>query len=330
MKETATGSMKLGVIGAGNIANVVSRTLSAMDEITCWAIASRSLQKAQELAERHGYQKAYGSYEELVSDPEVELIYVATPHALHYEHMKLALQHGKHVICEKAFTMNAGQAEEIRRFAAEQGLYLAEAIWTRYMPSRQMLRDVIDSGVIGRITTLTANLSYVISHRQRLVDPALAGGALLDLGVYGINFALMQFDGQPERMESSVQLTDTGVDGMETITLFWPDGKMAVLTHSLYARSDRQGILHGDEGYIVVSNINNPQRICVYDAQDHLVHAYDVPPQISGYEYEFREAVRCIREGKTESDAMPLAESIRVMKLMDELRKRWGVRYPGE
>ena len=322
--------MKLGILGCGRIVRNVAPALVALPEIECYAAASRTPGKAEQMAQDFGFQKVYHSYEDMLSDPEVELVYVATPHSHHYEHMMLCLEYGKHVICEKAFTMNASQARKIRAFAAEKGLYVAEAIWTRYMPSRKIIDTVLASGIIGKANTLTANLSYVIDGKQRITDPALAGGALLDIGVYGINFALMHFGDDIDRVESSVQLTDTGVDAMETITIFYKDGRMAVLTHSIYCRSDRKGILHGDKGYIVVENINNPQSVSVFDVNDKLVERYDVPEQVNGYEYEFAEAVRCIGEGKTEPDSMPLAESVKVMEFMDSLRKCWGVVYPQE
>ena len=214
--------------------------------------------------------------------------------------------------------------------AKEKNLYVAEAIWTRYMPSRKMINEILESGIIGKPNTLTANLSYVIDGKQRIVDPALAGGALLDIGVYGLNFALMHFGEDIERMESSVKLTDTGVDAMETMTLFYRDGRMAVLTHSIYCRSDRKGIIHGDKGYMVVENINNPQSISVFDMNDNRILFREVPKQVNGYEYEFAEAVRCIEAGKQESDSMPLEKTVEVMKIMDSFRKHWGVIYPQE
>lgn len=322
--------MKIGILGPGRIANKVIHALLALPEIECYAVASRTPGKAAEFAEKYGFPKAYTSYEAMLEDPALELVYITTPHSHHYEHMMLCLEYGKHVICEKAFTMNAAQARAVGDFAAARGLYVAEAIWTRYMPSRAMIDQVIESGVIGYVNTLTANLSYNVAYKQRLTDPALAGGALLDVGVYGLNFALMHFEDDIERIESSVRLTDTGVDGMETITIFYRDGRMAVLTHSMYCRSDRKGIIHGDKGYMVVENINNPQSISVYDGADRLIAHYEVPQQINGYEYEFSEAVRCIREGKTEADSMPMARTIQVMEIMDSLRKQWGVVYPQE
>ena len=322
--------MKIGILGAGNISHKVAPALVALPEIECYAVASRDLEKSKTFAAEFGFEKAYDSYEALLSDPAVELVYVATPHSHHFEHMMLCLTHGKNVICEKAFTMNAQQAMAVCAAAKEKGLYVAEAIWTRYMPSRNMIQELLDSGVIGKPNTLTANLSYVISGVRRIYDPALAGGALLDIGVYGLNFALMHFGNDIVRVESSVAKMETGVDGMEVITLHYRDGRMAVLTHSVYCRSDRMGIIHGDKGYLVVENINNPQSIQVFDTEDRLLARYEVPEQVNGYEYEFAEAARCIAEGKLEADSMPHAHTIEVMEMMDSLRKAWGVVYPQE
>ena len=322
--------MKIGIIGAGAIADIVTSALVKTEGIECYAIASRDQEKADAFAKKFGFRKAYNSYEAMLADPEVELVYVATPNSHHYEHMILCLEHGKAVICEKAFTMNAEQARAVKAYAEERGIYAAEAIWTRYMPSRSIIQETIDSGIIGKPNTLTANLSYPITHKQRIMDPALAGGALLDIGIYGLNFAVMHFGKDIERIESSVQMTDTGVDAMESITIFYKDGRMAVLTHSIYARSDRKGIIHGDKGYIVVENINNPQSVSVFDTDDNLIAFQEVPPQINGYEYEFQEAMEAIRSGQTQSHSMPLSESVYMMDMMDSLRKQWGMVYPQE
>lgn len=322
--------MKIGVLGTGGIVKSVTPTLQRMENMECYAIASRTLDRAQQAAQEYGYEKAYGSYEELVKDSEVELVYIATPHSRHYDDMKLCIEHKKPVLCEKAFTMNAKQAKEIKELAAKQGVFVAEAIWTRYMPSRKMIQDVLASGMIGNATTLTANLSYVICQNYRIIAPELAGGALLDVGVYGVNFATMHFGEDIERIESSVQFTETGVDGRESITIFYKDGRMAVLTHGIYARSDRKGIFYGDKGYIVVENINNPQSISVYDTEDKLVKYMEVPEQISGYEYQFDECAERIQAGKIESESMPLEDSIFVMEVMDKLRSDWGLVYPQE
>lgn len=322
--------MKIGILGCGAMAETFAETLRQMEGVECWAAASRTLERAEEFAEKYGFEKAYGSYEELCGDPEVELIYIATPHSSHYENMELCIRHKKPVLCEKAFTVNADEAEKIKALSEQENVFTAEEIWTRYMPSRHMIQEIIDSGVIGKVSALTANLSYPITHKERIMRPELAGGALLDIGVYGLNFALMHFGTDIERIESSVQMTDTGVDAMESITIFFRNGRMAVLTHDIYGRSDRKGIFYGEKGYIIVENINNPQSISVYDTEDRLIQRTEVPEQISGYEYEVLECMEAVRAGERESRSMPLADSITVMKIMDQLRGQWGLVYPKE
>ncbi len=322
--------MKIGVLGTGNIAHVVTATLVKMEEIECYAVASRSLEKAEAFAGKYGFARAYGSYEELLQDPQVELVYVATPHSHHFEHMMECMRYKKPVLCEKAFTLNAVQAAQIEAYAREHQVFAAEAIWTRYMPSRAMIQEILDSGMIGQARMLTANLVYPVSHRKRVSDPALAGGALLDVGVYGLNFAFMLFGTQIEKVVSSVRFLETGVDGMETITLTYKDGRMAVITAGIIARSDRAGIIYGEKGYMVVENINNPQSIAVYDTEDRLLKKVVVPGQISGYEYEFLECEKAIKDGRIETWSMPLKESVFVMEFMDRLRKEWGLVYPQE
>ncbi len=322
--------MNIGFIGAGRIANTLAGTMAQMPDVTLYAVAARDLDRARAFAEKYGFRRAYGSYEEMLSDPEVELVYIATPHSHHAQHMKLCIAHGKNVLCEKAFTLNAAEAREVAALAREKGVYVAEAIWTRYMPSRQLINEVLASGIIGNVTSLTATLCYPVAYKERCSRPELAGGALLDVGVYCLNFALMHFGDDIERMESSVRFTDTGVDGQESITLHYRDGKMAVLTAGILSRSDRKGIFYGDKGYIIVENINNPQSISVYDLGDKLVKRIEVPEQITGYEFQIREAMARIRAGQTEAESMPLSESIAVMERMDRLRRDWGLVYPME
>ena len=322
--------MKIGVLGAGNISHMVAPAMVALEEIECYAVASRDLGKAKAFADQFGFQKVYGSYEEMLQDPDVDLVYIGTPHSHHFEHMMLCISYGKPILCEKAFTINAEQARTVQQAAAEKGVFVAEAIWPRYMPSRKIISDVMNSGIIGTPNTLTANLSYVIGQVPRIVQPELAGGALLDIGVYGINFALMHFGTDIERVESSVKMLSSGVDAMETITIFYKDGRMAVLTHSIWCRSDRKGIVHGDKGYLVVENINNPQSLAVYDTEDRLLATYDFSNQINGYEFQFAECVAALAAGKTEAPSMPMEDTVYVMEFMDNLRKQWGMVYPQE
>lgn len=328
--NTAEEKMKIGIMGIGRIAEVLAETMKRTPGVECFGAASRKLEKAQDFCRRHGFTKAYGSYEEMVSDPEIELVYIATPHSHHYENMKLCIGHGKPVLCEKSFTTNARQAREIMELAKKNKVYVAEAIWTRYMPSRSLINEAVSSGIIGDTKMMTATLWYDIDDKERIMDPSLSGGALLDVGVYAINFALMHFGKDISKIDSSVSMAGTGVDGMETMTVHFKDGKMASLTSGIFCRSDRKGIIYGEKGYIIVENINNPNSVKVFDSQDRLIKEYPVPEQISGYEYEILEAMDCIRKGETESRSMPLHETVEVMEIMDGIRKGWGLEYPGE
>lgn len=322
--------MKVGILGAGNIASTVSKTLIRTPGIECYAVGSRNEEKARAFAEAHSFEKAYGSYDALLSDPQVELVYIATPHSHHAACMLAAMEKGKAVLSEKAFTVNAEQAKKVMEYSRTHGVFAAEAIWPRYMPSRAVIQKTIESGIVGRIRALTANLCYPVSGNARMSDPMLAGGALLDVGVYGVNFALMHFGTDIERIETSVKMTGRGVDEMETITFFYRDGRMASITAGMTMRSDRKGIFYGEKGYIVVENINNPQSVSVYDTNDVLLSHVDTPSGITGYEYEFLECAEMLRQGKTESVSMPLAESVKMMEILDAIRAKWGMVYPME
>lgn len=322
--------MKIGILGAGGIARVMAETVNGMEEAQCYAVAARDLGRAQKFAEEFGVEKAYGSYEEMLQDPQVELVYIATPHSHHYEHVKLCLEHGKHVLCEKAFTANAAQAEEILKMAEEKGILLTEAIWTRYMPMRKTIDEVVASGIIGKITSLSASLGYVIEQNERIHAPELAGGALLDLTVYPLNFASMVFGDDIVKVDASCVKIDTGVDGQDNVMLTYRDGKMATLYTTIHAQTDRRGMINGSLGYIEIENINNYESMKVYDLDRKVIASYEAPKQITGYEYEVRAAIRAIREGKTECEEMPHAETIKMMKLMDRIRADFGIVYPFE
>lgn len=326
----ASGQVKAGIIGAGHIAEKMAATLSAMANAEAYAIASRELGKAEKFAGKWGFTKAYGSYEELADDPQVQLIYVATPHSLHFPHVKMCLEKGKPVLCEKAFMLNAAEAAEAIRISRRRNVFLAEAIWTRYMPSRQILKDIISSGVIGRPALLTAHLGYPVSGKERIARPELGGGALLDLGVYCINFALMNFGDDIAKVESGCIKSETGMDMTDSITFHYRDGRAAFLLASATCADDRQGIIRGENGYVIVDNINNPMKIDVYDRMHTLVQSHDVPQQITGFEYEVQACIDAINGGLIEPEAMPHSEILKVMEIMDSLRQRWGVNFPGE
>lgn len=319
---------KIGIIGCGGIAKKMAATLGKMKEVQRYAVASRNQEKAQAFANEWGFEKAYGSYEELANDPQVDLIYIATPHAMHYDNARMCIEKGKPVLCEKAFTANARQAEELLSFAHEKKVFITEAIWTRYMPLSLTIQDLLKKGVIGTPYTLSANLSYPISDKERIIRPELAGGALLDIGVYTLNFAAMAFGDDIAETYSACQKTATGVDAQESITLFYKDGKMATLQSSIYAQSDRMGVISGDKGHLIVENINCPESVRVVDREYKTVAVYQAPEHITGYEYQVYASIEAIEKGWLESPYMPHAETLRIMRQMDNLRKEWGVVYP--
>ncbi len=328
--------INVAILGAGSIAQKMARTINGMiaqgnQGVAMYAVASRNGEKALQFASEYGVEKAYGSYEEMLRDPDVDLVYVATPHSHHYEHMLLCLKHSKHILCEKAFTVNARQADEVIALARQKGLYIAEAIWTRYLPSRKMITDLIANGAIGKPRMLTANLAYMMEHVERMYKPELAGGALLDLGVYTLNFAAMVLGKDVVDIQTTAKMFETGVDMQDAITLTFAGGEMAVLCTAMNCAGDGRGVVYGSKGTLTADNINNPQVITVKSivkAEDAKI--YHVPDQITGFEDQVQAAVDAIERGQVECEAMPHAETIRIMKLMDDIRAIWGFKYPGE
>lgn len=320
--------MKFAILGPGGIANKMAYTVQQLDGMELYAVASRDYDRAKAFAEKWGFEKAYGSYEEMVEDPEIELIYISTPHSHHYQYAKLCLEHGKHILVEKAFTVNARQAEEILELAKEKNLLVAEAIWPRYMPSRKMIDDLLAEGVIGEPISMVSNFGFPLTHVDRLTKPELAGGALLDLTIYPITSALMVFKEEIVDMQTSVVLSPEGVDWVNNITLTFADGKMAILHGNMVAQTDCDTVIFGTEGCMKLQNTNNYEEIRIYGKSRDVVATYKVPEQISGFEYEVLACKKAIEEGKIECPEMPHAEILRVMKLMDQAREVWGMKLP--
>lgn len=326
-------TMRVGYIGAGNISGQMAETIARMSEVENYAVAARDPERAREFAERWGFSHAYDSYEELLADPDVDLVYVALPHSHHHRWTIAALEAGHHVLCEKAFAANERQAREMIECARERGLLLAEAIWTRYMPSRKMIEEIVSSGEIGEVTTVAANLGYRVDGNARMTDPALAGGALLDLTVYPLNFASMVLGNRIRRIAASMVPAVTGVDGQDNVMIEYESGQMASLFSTMYAMTDREGQILGTKGFITVENINNPQVIRVYASDGltrELTRKIAVPEQITGYEYELLSCKRAIEAGALECPEMPHAETLELMRQMDEIRRQFGVVFPFE
>lgn len=322
--------MKVGIIGAGAIAGVMADTLCRMARVEAYAVASRDFKKAEQFAKVHGVKCAYGSYEELLKDKKVDLVYIATPHTFHYEQARMCINYGKPVLVEKPFCVTVKDAEELLAYAKERQVFITEAIWTRYMPMGEEIRNALTAGVIGEPKLLTANLGYAMMSKARLTSPELAGGALLDVGIYPLNFAAMVFGHDIARTEAVCTFTETGVDANDGITLTYKDGRMAVLNSSMVAVSDRLGIIQGDKGYMVVENINNFESFTVYDSDHKKVSVKKRPKQISGYEYEVEACRTALSRKQLSCPQMPHEETLWMMKQMEQIRNICKIKYPFE
>ena len=321
------GQLRVGIIGAGWIAEKAAITLDGLANCEAYAIASRSKEKAEAFAEKWKIRKAYGSYSELIADPSVDLVYVATPHSHHYDVTREALLAGKPCLVEKAFMANLRQAKEIVELARERKVFLAEAIWTRYQPVVKMMRDLISSR-IGTPRLVTATLGYSMGDKPRIMRADLCGGALLDLGVYALNFVRMFFDADIVSITSQCVKSQTGMDLTNAMTLVLSDGVLCNLQSSAACVGDNIGVIAGTNGNLIIDNINNPQKITVNGPDRTYIETIPVPQQITGYEYQFIACRQALIDGLLEPKEMPLEETLYIMELMDGLRKDWGVKYP--
>lgn len=320
--------MRVGIIGTGWIAEKAAITLNGTDNCEALAVGSRSQEKAVAFASKWGIAKAHGSYRELIDDPDVDLVYVGTPHSHHFDVTKEALLAGKPCLVEKAFMANYRQAKEIVDLAHDRKVFLAEAIWTRYQPVVGMVRQLIEDSRIGTPRLLTATLGYSMGEKPRIMRPDLCGGALLDLGVYALNFVRMFFPADIVSMESQCVKSDTGMDLTNAISLVLSDGMLCNLQSSAACVGDNIGVIAGTEGNLIIDNINNPQQITVNGPDRTYIETIHVPKQITGYEYQFVACRQALIDGLLEPREMPHAETLYVMQLMDGLRRKWGVRYP--
>ena len=321
-------NLRVGIIGTGWIAEKAAITLAGLTMCEAYAVGSRSQEKADVFARKWNVKKAYGSYAELMADPDVDLVYVGTPHSHHYDVTREALLAGKPCLVEKAFMANRREAKEIIDLAHEQKVFLAEAIWTRYQPVVNMVRELIDSGRIGTPRLLTATLGYSMGDKPRIMRADLCGGALLDLGVYALNFVRMFFPADIVSIDSQCVKSTTGMDLTNAITLVLADGMLCNLQSSAACVGDNIGVIAGTEGNLIIDNINNPQTITVNGPDRTYIETIRVPKQITGYEYQFVACRQALIDGLLEPLEMPHKETLYIMELMDGLRQKWGVRYP--
>ncbi len=323
--------VRWGVLGPGSIAGRFAEALSGLPGAETLAVGSRSQDSADRFAETHGFSRAYAGYERLVADPDVDVVYVATPHPFHAENIELCLDAGKAVLCEKPFTLNAAEAGRVVALARERGLFLMEGMWTRFFPTMERLRKLLSDGTIGEPRMLTADFGFAapFDPTSRLFDPELGGGAMLDVGVYCISFASMVL-GRPERAAGYAHMGETGVDEQFSVALEHAGGRLSSITAGTRAATPQEATVIGTEGHVRVHSpwwMPETMTVSRPGEDDEVVR---LPFEGNGFGHEAAEVMRCLRAGKRESGAMPLDETISVLETMDGLRSAWDLRYPGE
>lgn len=320
--------IRWGILSTGTIAKNFARTARQMGDVTLYAVASRSQESADEFGDAYGIEKRYGSYEALAADPQVDIVYVATPHSRHFEDMKLMIAAGKHILCEKSFTTDAAQAEEIFRLAREKGVFVMEAFWTKTLPVYREVEKLLEEGAIGDIHTVTAQYGYTTARQARKFDAALAGGTLLDIGVYAIGFACMMLGCRFDSIQSQLVMNPEGTDAIDAILLRRGDA-VAQLTCAIGCQMPTHGAVYGTKGHIDIPDFKSAQRatLCLDGEAPRELAA---PFEVNGFEYEIREAERCAAQGCRQSALLPPQWTVAVMRIMDEVRRQNGLRFPFE
>ncbi|MBN1120753.1 MAG: Gfo/Idh/MocA family oxidoreductase [Anaerolineae bacterium] len=326
-----TDKIRWGIISTGGIARKFAAAVDLVDDAEVIAVGSRTQQSADVFGDKFDIPRRYSSYQALVADPDVDVIYVATPHNFHKDNTLLALDASKPVLCEKPFAVNVGEAREMVAKAKEKGLFLMEAMWTRFLPAVVRLREMIAAGRLGDIQMLDADFGFkaVYDPKGRLFNPELAGGALLDIGVYPIALASMIF-GKPRRIQSSARIGKTGVDEQNAMIFDYEGGKLAVLDTTVTAATPCEAHVIGTNGRATVHGMWHEAPGYTITTPDGASEVFDMGYGGNGFEFQIQEVGKCLREGKTESDIMPLAESLEIMETMDTIRAQWGLTYPME
>lgn len=325
--------MKWGIIGTGAIANKFATTLSKMhdegEELV--AVASRNVETARAFADQYGVKNAYGPYEAMMADPQVEAVYIATPNTLHYENAKICLESGKHVLCEKPFTINAGLSKQLYALAREKGLFIMEAFWIRFLPVLREMQKVIAAGEIGKVTHVRCDYGFIPASgkTERKLTNKLAMGALMDIGIYNLGFVHMVMDAAPVNFSSVMRKNAYDTDEFNAILLEYPDERSASVSTAIGMDIPRDAAVFGKGGYIRLPDYQVAQKMTIHH-NDGTVREVNIPFDINGFEYEIRESSRCVKLGLNTSDVLSERDSLTVLETMDKIRESWGLVFPGE
>ncbi len=324
-------TIRWGILGTGLIATKFATGLRVLPDAELSAVGSRAQATADAFGDKFDVPRRHTSYQALVEDPEVDVVYVGTPHSLHRDHSVLALQAGKAVLCEKPFAINAAEAKQVIAVARQEGHFLMEAMWTRFLPAMQRVRQILVDGVIGDVRMATADFGFrtPFDPQHRLFDPHRGGGALLDVGVYMVSLASMVF-GPPSRATGMAHLSETGVDEQSAAILGYDGGQLFLLHTAVRTETPQEAILMGTSGWLRIHSPWWCPDTLTLSIPGQEAEEIRLPHEGNGYNYEATEVMNCLRAGELESAVVPLDESLEVMKTMDQIRAQWGLRYPME
>ncbi len=320
-----------GILSTGRIAGTFAEALAVLPDAELLAVGSRTEASAKAFAETHGVEKIHSSYESLVSDPDIDAIYVATPHTLHPENAMLCLNAGKPVLCEKPFAINTELAQSMIDVARQKKVFLMEAMWTRFLPAMQRFFELIEDGAIGEPQLLEVDFGFraPFDAKARLFNPTLGGGALLDVGVYPVALATRIF-GEPATVASSANIGDSGVDEQASAILTYASGAQAVLSCAIRTHTQQSAAIYGSAGWIKIQEPWWQANRLILQKPDKKPVTLDVPFEGNGYTHEAMEVMRCLGEGLTESPRMTHENTLMVMRTLDRIRAPWGLKYPQE
>jgi predicted dehydrogenase len=324
-----SSKIRWGILGTGHIATTFATAIASLDDAVVQAVGSRSQDSADRFADTYGIPNRHATYEALADDPEVDAVYIATLNSLHQDNTIMCLEAGKAVLCEKPFTINRAQAEAVIAVARREKRFLMEALWTRFMPALQQAMSWIDEGAVGEVRMVQANFGFRYDAAP-LFDPELGGGSLLDVGIYPITLAHMAFRQAPTQIRSLPYLGRNGVDEQAAYILGYDGGGLALLGSAIQTKSPYDGYIMGTDGMIVIhDSFWNATKVSLERPEQETI-TKEFPLHCNGYEYEAMEVNRCLREGKLESDIMPLQTTLDILEVMDSIRLQWGLRYPME
>ncbi len=327
--------MNWGIMATATIAKTFARTIMQMsagqEGETLAAVGSRSMESARAFAAGYGIPRAHASYLDLVNDPAVDAVYIATPNSMHYENAMLCLNAGKHVLCEKPFTTNAEDAEKLYAYAEEKGLLIMEGLWTEFLPAYQKIRELIAGGAIGEVRHVRAEYGFVSrgARKDRKFDSSLAGGALLDVGIYNLGFLKMVFGEMSRDFTTVCHINEYGTDDLSTVQFRYENGASAQIMQSIGIDAGRPAVIYGDQGKIVIPDYQHCKafRVLTWDGTEE---EFLFPFESTGFEYEIRSFSLAAAAGSVKNPEYPPEASLDILRTMDRIRSAWGLRFSFE